>query len=142
MHWLWSSVATEARRLLRLLQLRLGSLPTQTSEPSCFVEGVAAEAGIARDSMRVSVVLVRDVGMCMPKRLVSMRMTVHPDGHRIVDVVMVAVVVHVRVLVHHRFVRVLVGMCLSEVEDEPCKHERRPAEQPGAAASLPQCIGQ
>ena len=69
----------------------------------------------AKPSVLVRVVRVRHVCMAVPQRLVPMPVAVRADGHRVVSVCVVPVVMPVRVFVFERIVLVLVCVRFREV---------------------------
>jgi hypothetical protein len=77
---------------------------------------------------RVGVVMVqvRRVRMAVPDRIMPMPMTVRSLRHRVMVVVMVAVVMPMGVLVFERLVLMLVGMRFGQMQRDPAKHQQTP----------------
>lgn len=86
--------------------------------------------------MPMDVVVIRHVRMDMVQRLVSMPMTVGPEGHLVVLMQMVTIVVAMGVLVLKRFVLVRVRMLFGDEKHDTAHHQRRTGQHPDAAAAL------
>ncbi len=74
--------------------------------------------------MSVRVVRIRYMGMHVSQRGVAMSVAMRTSRHRLMCVIVVAVVVPVRMFVLRRFVLVLVPVRFHEVEHYAGQHER------------------
>jgi hypothetical protein len=86
----------------------------------------------------VPVVDVRIMSVCVHERLVSMPVSVRNRVRNgwvggIVRVPMM-LVVHMRMVVLHRFVQVLMLVPLCEMQPDACRHQRRREQQKGSWA--------
>ena len=76
--------------------------------------------------MLVRVVGVRNVRVRVAPRIVAMSMAVRTGGHRLMQVVVMAVVVTMRVLVLDSLVQMFVRMRLGDVKHDTSDHAGRP----------------
>ena len=75
-----------------------------------------------RLSMAMRVMRVRDVWMRMAQRFMTMNVAVRPLRHRLVSMIMMAVVVNMRVFVLHRPMLVLMAVRFGDVQKYASKH--------------------
>lgn len=68
--------------------------------------------------MPMPMMLVRHMRVCMPHRLVTVRVTVHSGGQWIVPMGVVPVIVAVSMLVLRRIVLMFVSMAFREVKND------------------------
>jgi hypothetical protein len=79
---------------------------------------------VIRLGVSVPVVEIRDVGMRVGLGVVAMDVRMLSDGHRIVNVIVVRIVMAMRVIVLESFVRMRVLVTFRHVEHEADHHDR------------------
>ena len=75
---------------------------------------------------------IRHMRMTVARGLMPVRMTVGTDREHLVPVVVVPVVVGMRMLMLHRFVRVLVSMSFRKMQHHPREHQHASRCRPDA----------
>ena len=83
--------------------------------------------------MLVHMVCIRHMRMRMPQHRVAMHMAVGPDGHGIVGVSMVAVIVHMGMFVSDCLMVVFMVVYFSQVNHYAQQHEHATDQQPSTS---------
>ena len=86
--------------------------------------------------MPVSVMVVRHVGVHMPRRLVAVQVAVLTDRQRFMGVGVMPVAMAMGVFMFRLVVLVFVPVALGEVEHDARSHEHRAGQHPGTAATF------
>ena len=92
--------------------------------------------------MPVPVMLVWNMRVRMPHRLVAVQVTVHSGEQRIVTMGVVPIIVAVSMLMFRRVVLMFVPMTFREVKDDARRHQQRAGLHPGAAAAFTEHEGE
>ena len=86
--------------------------------------------------MSVRVMLIRDVGVSMPRRLVPVQVAVLTHRQRVMCVGVVPVVMGVGVFMFRLVVLVFVPVAFDEVKNDARGHQHRTGQHPGTSAAF------
>ena len=90
----------------------------------------------------VQVMQIRHMCMAMAGRLMPMQMAVRPNRHRVMHMVVMAIVVAVRVFVLHRVVLMFMGMGFGKVHQDTDQHQNATEREAPTARAITQHEGQ
>lgn len=100
-----------------------GELAAATPLQQIVTLCAVATARASRRFVTMRMMQVRHMRMAVTGWLVLMRMAVRPNGHQVMHMVMVAIVVDVCVFVCQGFMLMLVGMRLGEMDQNADQHQ-------------------
>ena len=98
-------------------------------------------AGLRDSAMTMRVVLVRHVRVRVTHGFMPVSVAVRPGRHQRMDMTVVAIIVHVRMLMFQRLVNVAVRVALGQVQHDAGRHQRGAGQHPDGAAALAQAEG-